>query len=777
MNYGSICSGVEAASLAWGPLGWKALFFAEVEPFPSAVLCERYDATPPLRPLDPADAANEKERKLRESWAKQIAELPKKGTVPNLGDFTKIVKGDYDGKIDLLVGGTPCQDLSIAGKRLGFEGRRSVLALDFVQLCFESGTRWIVWENVPATLSSHNGADFGRLLSLFAGWDVPVPPDGWRKCGIVTNAPGCFGLAWRILDAQFTRVEQFPWAIPQRRKRLFLIGYLNNWKHSAAVLFNGEMCGGHTPPRRTKGQRTASGIEIGSDSAKWWDGGENAGTLTRTSDQQFMPDKGRMQCVVEKSSDKTDCIDIRKIHIQEEEIAPALVSTDFKGGKAISFYPQRNPSEECSNTLTNAGAPGHQTAICQEECPTIDASYPGKMNNQDVGKLVCFQQNTRDELRLMNGDGEIAGALCAELGTKQQNYLCFENHAQDARVRQADVAQTISARMGTGGNNLPLVMGKETPKESAEKASVFAFDSLASNSMKSSNPKSGCREIDVSKTLDTTNPEPSKNQGGMAVVEPNDAIGFIKNDAGGEQQGFWKEVFPTMRTQITPAVAKKECFNVSFCDANGVRKDRKNGGLYVTEAKASKTVTAGGPNTETVIIDPFEMPIALDGDKMGKAERAGGSGLGVSEEGVMYTQTTTDIHGVAYNECIPLDLRNARRTTDGGQGVGIGKDGDPMHTVTAAITPGIGWQATVRRLLPVECERLMGFPDNHTRIPWRGKSANECPDAPRYKACGNSMCVNVMMWLGQRIQEVENSLASREATAPTQRNSDKDDGR
>ena len=110
MNYGSICSGVEAATLAWEPLGWKAVFFAETEPFPAAVLQQRFGATRPLRPLLPEDAENEKDRKQRESWQKQIAELPEGGTIPNLGDFTKITKEDYNEPIDLLVGGTPCQD-------------------------------------------------------------------------------------------------------------------------------------------------------------------------------------------------------------------------------------------------------------------------------------------------------------------------------------------------------------------------------------------------------------------------------------------------------------------------------------------------------------------------------------------------------------------------------------------------------------------------------------------------------------------------------------------
>jgi DNA (cytosine-5)-methyltransferase 1 len=98
--------------------------------------------------------------------------------------------------------------------------------------------------------------------------------------------------------------------------------------------------------------------------------------------------------------------------------------------------------------------------------------------------------------------------------------------------------------------------------------------------------------------------------------------------------------------------------------------------------------------------------IAIDGDKMGKAERKGGSGMGVSEK---------DVHAVCTN----------------------------------------GINSTVRRLLPIECERLMGFPDNWTRIPWKGKPAEECPDSPRYKACGNSMCVNVMQWIGEQIDKVE----------------------
>ena len=167
-------------------------------------------------------------------------------------------------------------------------------------------------------------------------------------------------------------------------------------------------------------------------------------------------------------------------------------------------------------------------------------------------------------------------------------------------------------------------------------------------------------------------------------------LAFIKNDAGGDLQGYWEDVFPTMRSEITPAVARRECFGITPCDANGTRADRPDGGMYVTKADTSKTLTHGGPNTETVVVEP--------------------------------------------------------------------QDGHEPQRSDETNPPGVGWRATVRRLLPVETERLMGFPDNWTRIPWKGKPAGECPDAPRYKACGNSMAVNVMRWIGIRIGEEERRI-------------------
>ena len=223
MRYGSVCSGIEAASVAWKPLGWNCAFVSEIERFPSAVLAERFP------------------------------------DVPNLGDFTKIQPADYKGDIDLLVGGTPCQPFSIAGLRKGLKDERGNLALEFARLAFRTNARWLVWENVPGVLSSGEGRDFATFLSLLVGWEVPVPGGKWKKSGLVTGAPGCFSVGWRVLDAQYTRVSQFPRAIPQRRKRLVLVGYLGSWRGVERILFDGEMCGGHTPPERQTAASAATG--------------------------------------------------------------------------------------------------------------------------------------------------------------------------------------------------------------------------------------------------------------------------------------------------------------------------------------------------------------------------------------------------------------------------------------------------------------------------------------------------------------------------------------
>jgi len=200
MRYLSVCSGIEAATVAWRHIGWHPAGFAEIDRFPSAILEYHY---------------------------------PK---VTNYGDFTNIRAADV-GSIDLLAGGTPCQSFSIAGLRGGLDDDRGNLALEFCRLAQRTRPRWIVWENVPGVLSLDGGRAFAAILG------------GLAECG--------YGLAYRVLDAQYVRVDGFARAVPQRRRRVFVVGYLGDWRCAAAVLFEPARMRRDTPPRRKEGQNPA----------------------------------------------------------------------------------------------------------------------------------------------------------------------------------------------------------------------------------------------------------------------------------------------------------------------------------------------------------------------------------------------------------------------------------------------------------------------------------------------------------------------------------------
>jgi DNA (cytosine-5)-methyltransferase 1 len=225
MRYGSVCSGVEAATAAWHPLGWQVQFFSEVDAAACQFLAKKY---------------------------------PK---VPNYGDMTKFQEWP-DHAIDLLVGGTPCQSFSVAGLRKGLADPRGNLMLTYLAIVDRYRPEWLVWENVPGVLSSWSD-------------DPDYPPQDDGKGGEIINQRNDFdsflsglaelgyGLAYRVLDAQFVRVESHPRAVPQRRRRVFVVGYLGDWRRAASVLFERESLSGHSAPRRKAGKGVARGIEIG----------------------------------------------------------------------------------------------------------------------------------------------------------------------------------------------------------------------------------------------------------------------------------------------------------------------------------------------------------------------------------------------------------------------------------------------------------------------------------------------------------------------------------
>jgi DNA (cytosine-5)-methyltransferase 1 len=217
MKYGSVCSGIEAASVAWHPLGWEPQWFSEIESFPSEVLKQRFP------------------------------------DIPNLGDMTKLTLNPTfnEKSIDLLVGGTPCQSFSVAGLRGGLADPRGNLMLTFLGLADAKKPKWIVWENVPGVLSSNGGKDFGTFLGALA------------ELG--------YGFAYRVLDAQH-------FGVAQRRRRVFVVGHLGDWRPAAAVLFESESLQRNPKQSRAKREETPTDAQ-GCVRATSPDGRETIGTL------------------------------------------------------------------------------------------------------------------------------------------------------------------------------------------------------------------------------------------------------------------------------------------------------------------------------------------------------------------------------------------------------------------------------------------------------------------------------------------------------------------
>src|SRR5581483_4170828 len=235
MRYLSVCSGIEAASVAWQPLGWQPAMFAEIDPFCCWLLRSRYRASRPIIMPSPYDAPDRKEAKRRAAAIRNIVALPADGDIINAGDFTKIGKDDV-GAIDLLAGGTPCQSFSVAGLRAGLDDPRGNLTIEFARLAGRLRPLWLVWENVPGVLSIDGGRTFGAFLRMLV------------ECG--------YGVAYRVLDAQY-------FGVPQRRRRVFVVGHSGGWRGPAAVLLEWASLSGHPPPRRERRQRVAGGVEVG----------------------------------------------------------------------------------------------------------------------------------------------------------------------------------------------------------------------------------------------------------------------------------------------------------------------------------------------------------------------------------------------------------------------------------------------------------------------------------------------------------------------------------
>lgn len=353
MRYLSLFSGIEAASVAWEPLGWEPVCFAEIDEFPSALLAERYPE------------------------------------VPNVGDVTKMNWKKYRGKVDLVVGGSPCQSFSIAGKREGLQGE-SGLMYEYIRAVREIRPRWFLWENVPGALSSEGGEAFRQLLSEM------------DKLG--------YGLAWRVLDAQF-------FGVAQRRRRVFLVGRLGDPGGPCQVLFEPE--GLRWDHQTSREKREALAARAGRGAAV-------AGGALNPLDQQ----NSRVN--------------------EADSVSPTLTAQDGRGPEppnvlAAGFKYVAGSAGDAS--CLNPNDPQSMRIFTPDSCCSTLCSDNGGMNTQP--SILTFAQNSRDEVRVQ-GDGRVCGALSASPGSKQQTYVAQTLCIADDNAKAA-IDEDMCGSLKVGG--------------------------------------------------------------------------------------------------------------------------------------------------------------------------------------------------------------------------------------------------------------------------------------------------------------------------------------
>ena len=601
MKYGSVCSGIEAASVAWHHLGWEAQWFSEIEHFPSEVLKYRFPA------------------------------------VENLGDMTKLTTNETfkASTIDLLVGGTPCQSFSVAGLRGGLADPRGNLMLTFLSLADSKKPRWIVWENVPGVLSSNKGKDFATFLGALG------------ELG--------YGFAYRVLDAQH-------FGVAQRRRRVFVVGYLGDWRVAAAVLFERESLQRDIKSSRKKREEVTPDAEGSVGEAG--DVSCVGGNLSPTVTSKWMKGYGGPS-----GSNETGNM----------VYAPTIIDrAAFNQGENAQYEPRIEEGETMSSLVAKGPHAVAQPISIDAECNARTNQFGTLVRGgedgiqQFVAQPIALAENTigRQPMNGGNGDGFTEDGPMYTLnatgvhGVAQPLY--YESHPHDSRVNgPKDVADTVSAKYGTGGGNTPLVQHPFRKVRRAQSDSDFETwekDETA-NTL-------NCFDVgDVRSTNVVAQPIAFKVRGGCE--------GGGKGYLGQEEQAF--TISATQDQQIAQPIA---------VDWRTAQVDQG-----ITQTLKTDLAKMSGPC------------IAVD----------------------TYNQTVNE--------------RTSQ--TIGSSASDVNHYGAVMHSMA------------IRRLTPKECERLQGFPDDWTKIPYRNKPADQCPDGPRYKACGNSMAVPVMRWIGERIQLID----------------------
>nr|DAQ42311.1 MAG TPA: Cytosine specific methyltransferase [Caudoviricetes sp.] len=545
---------------------------------------------------------------IKPLWASEIEPFPIRVTtkrlpeVKHLGDISAINGGDIE-PVDIITFGSPCTNLSVAGKREGLDGEQSSLFFEAVRIikemrCATNGQypRWICWENVPGAYSSNKGRDFRQVLAEIAkikdeAYAVPMPEkDRWLTAGEIVGDG--FSLAWRTLDAQF-------WGVAQRRRRCYLVADFAD-ECAGKVLFEFERLSGHTPQGFGQRQGAAGGAA---------DRAGNTGGRTVLNDQ---------------------------------------------GGSRMSI------SEDIAGTLR---AEEHGHSPCVVEASGFCTEHSAK------SRSIGYEKEKSPTLR--------AGVVPAAVAM-------FENHSQDTRYTgPVEIAPTVSATYGMGGNNQPFVV---------DEGSVPLTLKIRSGC--EDGGKGALIQEDQSATLSTVNDQ--------SVFVPFRKGTRPHNKDEGQK---WEQA-ETANTLNTFDTGENRCnelavkaYGICSQASNAMQSDNPHSGIY--EADTARTLDAGGGNPTC---NQGGIAVCVQGSMIGREEKNGPQGSGVNEE-TAFTLNTADRHAVAY----AMTTGSYAEVHEEQAATLMARDyKDPQTTFVPQVVSQP--QYLVRRLTPAECALLQGFP-------------------------------------------------------------------
>ena len=623
----------------------------------------------------------------------------------HVGDLTALNGAELP-PVDIITFGSPCQDLSTAGRRAGIGGKRSSLFYEAIRIIDEMREatngkypRYAVWENVPGALSSGNprGSDFRAVLEAFTKTEVPMPDSGgWANAGMVRS--NGVDLAWCVYNAQH-------FGVPQRRRRIFLVCDFGGGC-AGEILFVPKSLSGYFAESGAQGQSLADYAQRGAgdtslsanvkDTAatifagygNHWNGnagaydGGNFALSPKSEDEAGVGFDGYngdltgdqsatlgVNCGMSTGRNgviQPNCLtpwDTQQTRVYTKDgLSPTLAGADGGGGRNPGGLVFQNALPTAA-FLGGASAKARSIGYSEEVSPTLKGEPCGFSS-----PCVCEPDLARTLTARGDGSPNIdSGPNIVAVGVHQN---------QNGDVNTASTAYTLNTNGNATGRNAPLVCSNHH---------AFSLDSAESNSMKSPNPHSGCREVETARTLDSTNPCPSKNQGGIAIVAQADGLTskgdgdcFLSHEhhsalsCGGGMPG---QGYPAALIAVHPAVtgtlvasgaglsrpggmASETDLCVVVSDAEPIpiqdKATRYNGGGETRSGDGCGNGLgvgkSGDPSPTLTSADRHAVgAYCLQGNMIGRQDHNGPKGDGTNIE-ICYTLNATDHHAVAFGE-------------------------------------------------------------------------------------------------------------------------------